>query len=525
MLNPDQISQLKGNVTGQSGGTPLDDSSFQNWLNPVSTPKSNTPSTPGLISNFASNLGSQYSQVPNKISDDISAGAKDRGNGENIGNNIEGMVKTGGRVAGDVAGAVLAPISSGIQTLTDAFRNKNPEIAKVYDSAVAKVADVISNNKDLQDFALKHPNAGEDFGRALNIIMSAGEKGTIEPSTILERTKPQLETGISNIKEGVNTVKDAGQEIAGAVKEKIPTISNSQETNPAIVDRKIVDNFNKGIKPSVVGKSSSGQLDTYNKKVVDAVRTIADNKEKLNITDEFGDSTDKLPENPRQFGQAIGQAKQQIFSQYDALAKSAGGQGAKVELKPVASELQRIVNNPVVQDLHPELAKYAEQRAESLTARGQYTTEEAQSAVQNLNKSLEAYYKNPSYETASKASVDAMIANNLREGLDKSITNIKGEGYAGLKSKYASLKAIEKDVNKRTQMVARKTTGGLQFGDVFSAEEVIRGLSTMNPQAIATGVGVKAATTLWKYFNNPDRYIKSMFNSVGEATSKGKSGL
>jgi hypothetical protein len=370
-----------------------------------------------------------------------------------------------------------------------------------------EIAQQIVNDAKLNMTKLGYPDVAQK--------LSSIDTNSLTPEKMTSFAKQIIDTntGLQGLKNGLLTR-------TGEVtpKTEVPKV---MEPNPQS-DKTILDSFNKGIKPSVVGKSTAKQLSDYNAKVVDAVKTIVENKNKLNITDEFGENTGNLPENPRQFGQAIEQAKQEIFNQYDTLAKSAGEQGATVKLNGVVDELNKLATDKVVSDLHPELAKYASDRATALKVRGSYTTGQAQTAVQNLNRSLESFYKNPSYETASKASVDAMIANNLRTGLDDAITNVKGEGYAELKSKYASLKTIEKDVNKRAQIVARKTTGGLSFGDVFSAEEVVRGLATMNPQAIATGVGVKAATTLWKYFNNPDRYIASMFKEADRATNMGK---
>lgn len=413
---------------------------------------------------------------------------------------------------GDTAGAVFSPITNAIKPAVDYAADKisdDPTVQKSSlngaNSKILKAQDTL--NEKIDELSQKHPESMHALKDIWNIAQLF----------IGEKAEPVITDAV---KSGVDSVTTT---LGNAADSAVTTIKKATTKAPEKVaaqsDAAIVDNFTRGVKPTVTGKSTSSQIGSYNTKVVDAVKTIVENKGALKLTDEFGDPTGKLPENPRQFGQAIEQAKQEIFNRYDSMTKRAGEKGATVDLLPVVDELNKVAKDSVTKDLHPELAQYATARAEALGQRGSYTAAEAQTAVQNLNRSLEAFYKNPSYETASRASIDAMIANNLREGLDKAITDMNGSGYAELKSKYGSLKTIEKDVNKRAQMEARKTAGGLSLGDVFSAEEVIRGLATMNPQAIATGAGVKAITSLWKYFNNPERYIKNMFEEAEKSTN------
>jgi len=547
---------------GASGATPnnapMSDDQFSSWSGgkgtPVSTPTpitgKNAPNSgiigdavSSLASTTVQNMKSGYQSSANAIGSDVKNAAGSIGQaGQDLGSdNVGGALANTGKAVvqgglGTLSDAIsyfLTPLSAAIKTVTDTVSGTNPNaqgisgIPAVQKLATGSVGNTVQGAQDaLTQAAQAHPVLAKALTDAFNVAMTAAG-GTKAPEAvdILGQGAKRDASAISN---AVTGVTDKVGDVASGVKNKIgsmvPEMKPVDITSDMVAksDQSILDSFNKGVKPSVSGKGTSGKIDLYNSKVVDAVKTIAQNKNSLSITDEFGDATGKLPTNPRQFGQAIEQTKQQIFNQYDALAKDAGEKGATVDLKPAVSELNKLASDKVVNDLHPELAKYALERATALKARGTYTTSEAQTAVQNLNRSLESFYKNPSYDTASKASVDAMIANNLRTGLDTAITDVKGSGYAELKGKYASLKAIEADVNKRAQIVARKTTGGLSFGDVFSAEEVIRGLSTMNPTAIATGVGVKAATTLWKYFNNPDRYIANMFQAADRATSMGK---
>ncbi|HEX4861530.1 MAG TPA: hypothetical protein VFV07_09860 [Rhizomicrobium sp.] len=282
-------------------------------------------------------------------------------------------------------------------------------------------------------------------------------------------------------------------------------------------ERFIKKSYERAIKPSVAGKATATQLDRYHDQARDAISSIVANKAGLRFTDGAVETAGELPKSLEQFADAIDQTKQTIFQRYDALAQQAGQAGARVDLTATVGELQKLASDTVVKDLHPELGKYAEDRAAAMTARGSYSTSEAQRAVSNLNQSLKAFYSNPGYETASKASVDALIANQLRGGLDQAIESATAPGYQALKNQYGALKAIEKDVVNRSIVNARKEAGGGILGrisDVASAEEVLRGVITMNPAAIARGVALKGWQSYVQRLRDPNRAVQKLFEAA-----------
>ena len=301
-----------------------------------------------------------------------------------------------------------------------------------------------------------------------------------------------------------------------------------QQTNK-IIDRGI----EKGVRPSVVGKSTEPQLQAYMKRAEEGVKTIVDNKPNLKLVNENGEVVNKLPENLREFSQAIDQTKAKIFEEYDQMAKqasqtitgTAGGQnfGFKVwvDLKPISDELNIIAKNKVLKDLSPNVAEYAKAKADALRASKGYTAKEAQEAIAHLNEKLNAYYKNPTYQNASLAGIDAMIVNRIRRNLDDMIEFSVGEGYQGLKNKYGALKAIEKDTVHRAVVDARKNIKGFfDLTDVFSGEQVLRGVLTMNPVNIATGVGMRGIKSYIKWINEPNRIVKEMFSKASKSMAE-----
>ena len=288
--------------------------------------------------------------------------------------------------------------------------------------------------------------------------------------------------------------------------------------------RNIKEGISKGIRPSVptVGKTAS-QREAYYGKAQDAVESIVGNKANLQFTDEFGASVQgKLPENLNQFSDAIAQTKKTIFTQYDDLAQRAGKKGATVELSSVAKELSDVTKDKVLSDLDPEIIKYANARARTLTARGQYTTAEAQNAITKLNASLESFYKNPSYDTASRAHIDALIANNLRKNLDDVIERTTEKGYQALKKQYGALKSIEKDTTRRAIVDARKNIRGLvDFSDILSGAGAVHGLVGLNPATLASAATAKGLAAWTKRLNDPNRIIGNMFKKSEKLIERG----
>ncbi len=316
------------------------------------------------------------------------------------------------------------------------------------------------------------------------------------------------------------------ENIASNTKQFVKDLTTKSEEQ---IDSAILKKYQKGVKPLLPGKTTPSRLDAYNEDAVNAVKTINENKGSLKLSDGEGDFvTGKNPETLQQMSEAIEQTKKNIFSKYDTLAKQAGSQGLKIDTAPIASELDVISGNEALKLSHPETVKYAQEvkdRYSNFDSKGnflgfkQIDATVTQDVIQNYNKSLEAFYRNPSYDTASRAAVDSMIANRLRQALDDGVTGLTGKEYQALKNQYGSLKAIEKDVIKASLRDARKNVKGLlDFTDVFSGGQVVNGIVSLNPGMIASGLGQKAISAYYKYLNNPNRAIKNMFRVAGDIT-------
>ena len=283
----------------------------------------------------------------------------------------------------------------------------------------------------------------------------------------------------------------------------------------------------RGVKPAVGSIKNMAGFDKYLDEATRAVSAIYDNRQNLGLVDEAGEPIERLPESLKEFGDSIGATKEKVFKQYDALAQQAGEAGAVVDLKSIAEDILASLSESrkVLKTVAPEALAYAEKRALALKRTGQFTSTEAQDAVKVLNRSLESFYKNPTYDTASKAVVDAGIANAMRKALDTAVERMTGSQYQVLRNIYKSLKTIEKDVARRTIVEARKGGKGLiDFSDIFSGAEIVRGIIRLDPGSVAAGATAKGIASFYKRINSPDRAIKMMFRKYDRAWQAAKAG-
>ena len=327
---------------------------------------------------------------------------------------IMGVTGAAGNYAGDLLGAVLNPF-------------------------IAKVTDTISSNETVQKFATsKIGSAGIDL--ANTGVAKAGEF-----ASDFKKNNP-------NTSQFINDAFGTAQFIpvgAGAregsliAKDTVNTLNRALSPSESAVQAKVVSLFEKGIKPTV---KKPALVDKFNNDIVNAVRTIKETTPKLNIEDATGEIVSRVPQSIDEFAQAVDQTKKAVFEQYDTLAKQAGEAGVVIKTDAITSVLNDVIQSKALKLSSPEVIKYAESWAERLKDFGDIDAQTAQEVVKSMNNNLKSFYKNPTYDAASKVVVDAGIANNLRKSLDDAITGVTGESYQALKNAYGSLRSIEDDV-------------------------------------------------------------------------------
>jgi len=330
-----------------------------------------------------------------------------------------------------------------------------------------------------------------------------------------------VETGLKYGARGVEKVRPIVKEGAEALSK---AITKTPEQLLKETDSFIDTSIEKAIRPTVRGKKTVEAVDQYQEKARSAVKAITENKQALNLTDEVGEQI-ALPNSLKSFSEAIKQTKQNVFKQYDDILRQAGDTGVVLDTVKLADDLAEVKKSPkwaVIEDNYPEVVEYVDSKIGILEKRGAYTLEQAQEAIKAYNNSLEAFYRNPTPEGYGKVTVDAMIVNNMRKSLDDVIESTTGGEYQALKNQYGALKAIEEDVAKRFIVNARKNQKGLiDFTDIFSAGDIIAGLTTFNPALIAKGATQNFIKNWFKKLNDPDRIIEKMFNKIDETSSSG----
>jgi hypothetical protein len=261
--------------------------------------------------------------IANKLKQDVQAGAADIQKG-GIGNILKGVVKAGARTAGDVAGTVFAPVgaavgATGIGKVFDWIGEKSQTESKY--NPINK----ITNNPKVQKFAVEHPNAGEDFNRALNLALAFSEGGKIEPKTAIPRTVEQVKTVADKVTP--NVIK---QDVATLRANKIKSGLEEQNTRLKTAEK----SFNKNTITRTAEDGSKVKI------------TPIDTFGKYNIAPEVEKGTIKMGDYQQGTG-GLGKIKEnvaRIDGEIDSVLKDTGKTHPVDELR--AKTIEAVKANP-----------------------------------------------------------------------------------------------------------------------------------------------------------------------------------
>lgn len=407
--------------------------------------------------------------------------------------------KTVGQVAGELGGTAVDLLTAG----TYSRGLKTGSLSKALPSVLPEGAGKLLSRQTAKDML-----GGAAAGYAFDVTSGMrGERGG--DRTGAKSLIPGMGTAIGI---GAPGVIRSAESAVNAGKNAFRKLIPSEES----VTTKVIDYYRRAVKPSIANKKTSAQVAQYEKQAVNGIKSIVDNKANLRFVDANGEVIiGRTPESLEEFSSAIGQTKKTIYNQYDTLATQAKDAQAVVDMEPIASNLNDVINNKALSISSPSSVDYATQLQKRLRTAGKLDTKTAQEVIENYNASLQAFYRNPTYDNASKAAIDAMVANNLRKSLDEVIENATGEEYQVLKNLYGNLKAIEADVSKRATVYGRRQPKGLlDYADILSGGDIVRGVLSLDPSVFASGVAKKSITEYLKYLNNPDRMIRKMFEQA-----------
>lgn len=394
------------------------------------------------------------------------------------------LLEAGLRTAGTVAREAFTPVLE--------FPGIKQAVGGIAELATKSpyVQDVVSSIEKLKK---TRPELAKDLGAITNIVTLGTGKAVSAPLA--------------------KEVRAIGQDIGQASKLALTPTEQAVQT-------KVVDLFQKAIKPTA--KKTQGQLEQYTTDTLGALKTIKNNADKLNIQDATGELiTGRAPQTVNELGQALDQTKNIVFKQYDDLAKKAGTAGAIIDAKPIANEVEKVALNKALQLTNPEVIAYAKNWGKRLRDMDVLDTETSQAVIQNLNSSLQTFYRNPTYDAASKVVIDAGVANSFRKALDKAVETATGQQYQAIKNQYKALKTIENDVVRAVARDARKNVKGLlDYSDMFTSGQMLTGLLSLNPAMFTKGAVERGFKEWIKTLNDPNRAIKNIFDQLGKETVK-----
>lgn len=348
----------------------------------------------------------------------------------------------------------------------------------------------------------------------INYIMPFGLK-TLSKIPIGPKFAPEVaqQFGRSRMTAGevVSSAKPVREFGKFLTKERKPPIIGVSERN---LDDYITESIRKGIRPSMAGKKFGGQIEQYNRKSVEAVKDIVANKDKLGLVDDLGNPEARTPKSLKESVDAIDNLKQNIWSEIEQAAEKTGQAGVKIKGQDVAKAIVREFNQSKYK-LNPELKDAAIKEARIFANSGEITPSDMNFHIKAINQRLTNYFKRGLYETGKSQDVDAFLARKLNGMLDDVITKETGTQFKFLKQRYSNLKTIEEDLVKRYGVDARKNIKGFfDLGDVWSDGQIVRGMFSLNPAEVASGVAQKAVVKAFKRLNDPNRIINDMFKNV-----------
>lgn len=277
------------------------------------------------------------------------------------------------------------------------------------------------------------------------------------------------------------------------------------------VKQRVTDYIGKAIKPRISGFSTN-QIKNIQRKQIEGFQVIKNNIKDVRLPDEFGGLTSRSPKTVQELVKAVSDVKVKLFSRYDKLAREAGEKGASFNPIKTIGEITKFTKD---KSYSPSLRRYAIEVLDEVAELKGESPSVIQNRIKELNESLAGYFAGRVEK--GKARIDASVAKLLNEELDDVIFNFTAGNYKGLRSQFSALKSIEKDATRSAQrMLNRNNKSLMDFTDIFTGGDLLSGVITLNPAQVARGVFSRGIKEVYKKLNDPNRYIRKIFNELGE---------
>ncbi|MFA6278457.1 MAG: hypothetical protein WC622_17050, partial [Pedobacter sp.] len=264
----------------------------------------------------------------------------------------------------------------------------------------------------------------------------------------------------------------------------------------------------KALKPSMKSVKTPQAREVYYTDADTALKYVNEEKPTL-IDQKTGEATVRNPQNRAELSESLGQSKKTLFTKWNDLTKQSGEMGLTFDAADIQKKLLVESENKSwskkTRDYYKELASEVGEldSADPLTV---------QSRLQELNERANGFFNG---NDKIRARIDASVANMVKSKLDEQISRTTNENWKEYRDVYKSIKTIEDDLNRQIAIEARKADKGLiDYTDIFTGGDILGGIITANPGAIARGLGGRAIKSYIKFLNDPNRYIESYFKNL-----------
>lgn len=288
------------------------------------------------------------------------------------------------------------------------------------------------------------------------------------------------------------------------------------EVNEAKVNQKILNDINKSLRPTVIGKNKYGyQQENFKNNVLSGVKDIVFNKDNIELNGEKG----RLPQDLGEFKDAIQQQKKAIWNERVAAAQQSEGtiklgDAYRKALSPLLTSDVVKINNPGVIKQYQAMIRRADEAGEVPISR-------AHDLLTDLNKGLEPFYKNPTLVPDSMKLAEASLAKELRTKIDDAVESGLGGGYSELGKRYGSLRSLEKELLPRIIVSGRAAPKGFfDLADLWAVPKTVKGIMTGNGAEVLEGIGTLGVKNYIKSKNDPNNIIRDMFSFVDKHSGK-----
>lgn len=285
---------------------------------------------------------------------------------------------------------------------------------------------------------------------------------------------------------------------------------------------RILSDYEKAVRPSVKGTGkSASQYDKAGKNYVDGVYDIVEAKNNGTLQlgrEELGQAVEnRLPKTLQEHLDATAQARVSAFNEYNNMKIQAGENGVTIDLQPVAATLRTASTDPALNVARPSVARYMREMADRFEKQGEFTPEQAQSALAKFNSLVD--YTKVAPEVAENAMVDKSVAAQLREAMNQAIMADENPGYQAARLKYGRLAQMETEAAHRARVAGRQAPSSLFDGVVgaLTASEIVAGLLSANPAMLARGGGMMTFKYWRNKMNSPDHQILRMYKTADKS--------